>query len=189
MNPIGLMRKFKLRSSFWLAMVMAAVLVCGCQSKPAPLSPGAASFKHEIKTCISNLSVTLMEPLAKKDVPAITAALGKVESPAVKLCSLCPFKIGVLDRNGGGLAQYPSRSGNNMKNYSSYDLIAKAIKSKKVQQQRFYLQDGSELYIICAPILREDNLVGLVAIAINSEDAKKRWDLTEKDFLALNFNN
>ena len=66
--------------------------------------------------------------------------------------------------------------------------MIKAIKSKKIQQQRFFLQDGSELYLICAPLIRQDTLIGLVAIAISSEDAAKRWDLTEKEFLAMDFN-
>ena len=51
------------------------------------------------------------------------------------------------------------------------------------------IQDGSELYIICAPILRQDKVIGLMGIAISAEEAKSRWGLTEKEFMALNFNN
>jgi hypothetical protein len=182
------MRKFKSRAPFWLTLGLAAILFCGCQSKPAPLSPGVANFKHEIKDCLNKLFEALREPVANKDIPAINAALQKIESPAVKLCRMCPFKIGVLDRHGDGLAMYPPSNGNNLKNYSGYGLVQKAINSKKIQQQRFFLQNGSEIYIICAPLLRNDNLIGLMAIAINSEDANKRWDLTDKAFLALDFN-
>jgi hypothetical protein len=188
MKPIFMMQKFTLRAHFWLGLLIATTLFCGCQAKPAPLGPAAASFKHEIKTCLSNLSTALMEPVADKDVAAINAALEKVESPAVKLCRLCPFQVGVLNQSGEALTTYPPRSGNGTKNYSSYDLIAKVINSKKIQQQRFFLQNGSELYIICAPLLREDKMIGLVAIAVNSEDAAKRWNLTEKEFLGINFN-
>jgi hypothetical protein len=188
MKPLCLMPEIRLRVTPWLALVVAAFLFCGCQDKPTPLSPGAAIFKNEIKNCLANLSTVLREPVANKDVPAINAALEKVESPAVKLCRLCPFQVGVLDQSGEGLAIYPPRSGNNPQNYSSYDLITKAINSKKIQQQRFFLQNGSELYIICAPLVREGKLIGLVAIAVNSEDAANRWGLTEKEFLAINFN-
>ncbi len=180
-------REFRLKAHFWL-LVIAAFLFCGCQAKPAPLSPAAATFKHEIQTCLANFSGALMEPVANKDMAAINAALAKVESPAVKLCSLCPFKIAVLNQSGESLAVYPPGVNNSVKNYSNYDLITKAINSKKIQQQRFFLQDGSELYIICAPLIREDKVIGLVAIAVNSEDAAKRWGLSEKEFLALNFN-
>jgi hypothetical protein len=42
--------------------------------------------------------------------------------------------------------------------------------------------------MICVPILRENVVIGLIAIAINSEEAEKRWGLTEKEFLAIDFN-
>lgn len=188
MKPIFMMQKVKLSVHFWLVLLIATTLFCGCQAKPAPLSPGAASFKHEIKGCLNNLFTALMTPVANKDVAAINAALEKVESGAVKLCRLCPFQIGVLNQFGEALATYPPKSGNGAKNYSSYDLITKAINSKKIQQRRFFLQNGSGLYIICAPLVREEKVIGLVAIAVNSEDAAKRWNFTEKDFLDIDFN-
>jgi hypothetical protein len=188
MKPSFIMSKFKSRGLLWLALVVAATHLFGCQAKPPPLSPAAASFKHEIKSCITNLSAALMEPVAKKDVAAINAALEKVESPAVKLCRLCPFQVGVLNSVGEALAIYPPRSGNGTKNYSNYDLITKVISSKKIQQQRFFLQNGSELYIICAPLVRENKVIGLIAIAINSKEAEKRWGFQGKEFQGLNFN-
>ena len=66
--------------------------------------------------------------------------------------------------------------------------MKKAISSKKIQQQGLFLPDGSKLYLVCAPLIRKDTLIGLVAIAISSEDAEKRWNLKEKEFLALDFN-
>jgi hypothetical protein len=185
-----------LRSSFCgdqgrlgpVLLISALILVFGCQTREAPLSPGAASFKHEIKSCLTNLSATLLEPVAKRDLAGIKAALEKAESPAVKLCRLCPFEIGVTDQSGETLAVYPVKGDGKGKDYSSYELVIKAIKSKKIQQQRFFLQDGSQLYLVCAPLIRQDTLIGLVAIAISSEDATKRWDLKEKEFLAIDFN-
>ena len=177
------------KSHLWLVLLSgAAILFFGCQAREAPLSPGAATFKQELKSCFDNLGVTLMEPVAKQDLAGIRAALEKVESPAVKLCRLCPFEIGVLNPAGETLAQYPVKANAKAKNFSNYDLVKKAISSKKIQQQRFFLQDGSQLYLVCAPLVREDKLIGLVAIAISSEDAKQRWNLTEKEFMALNFN-
>jgi len=169
-------------------LVSAVILLFGCQAREAPLSPGAATFKEEIKNCLTNLSATLLEPVVNKDLAGIRAALEKVESPAVKLCRLCPFEIGVLNPAGETLAAYPAKGDGKAKNFSNYDLIIKAINSKKIQQQRFFLQNGSELYLICAPLLSEDKLIGLVAIAISSEDAAKRWGLTEKEFMAIDFN-
>ncbi len=168
-------------------LVSAVILFFGCHQEP-PVNPQVATFKQEIKSCLDSIAITLMEPVAKKDVAGVKAALEKVESPAVKLCRMCPFEIGVLDPSGKILSSYPDKGEGKAKDYSSYDLVKKAISSKKIQQQVLFLPDGSKLYLICAPLIRQNQLIGLVAIAISSADAEKRWNLTEKDFLALDFN-
>jgi hypothetical protein len=185
-----------LRSNFfgdqgrlWPVLLLGAViLVFGCQTREAPLNPGIASFKQELKSCLDSLNVTLMEPVARKDIAGIMAALANVESPAAKLCRMCPFEIGVLNPVGEALAAYPVKGDGKAKDYSSYDLVKKAISSKRIQQQGLFLPDGSKLYLVCAPLVRQDVLIGLVAIAISSAEAEKRWGLTEKEFLALDFN-
>lgn len=184
-----------LRSSFFgdqaclwpVLLVSAVILLFGCHREP-PLNPGIATFKQELKSCLDSLSITLIEPVASKDIAGITAALANVESPAVKLCRLCPFEIGVLNPVGEILAAYPVKGAGKAKDFSSYELVKKAISSKKIQQQGLFLADGSKLYLVCAPLIRKDVLIGLVAIAISSADAEKRWNLTEKEFLALDFN-
>jgi hypothetical protein len=189
------MRNF-LRSSFfgdqgrlWQVLFASLViLLFGCQAREAPLSPGAATFKQEIKNCLTGLSASLMDPVARQDLAGIKAALEKVESPAVKLCRLCPFELGVTNPSGETLASYPVKGDDKGKDYSNYELVKKAISSKKVQQQQFFLQDGAKLYLICAPLIRDDKLLGLVAIAISSVEASKRWGFTEKEFLTIDFN-
>jgi hypothetical protein len=186
------MRNLSLRQNpwpkayLWPALACLAILLCGCRAQEPPLSPGAATFKKEVKDCIAGLAAPLVEPVFRKDVPAITATLKEVEPKAIKLCRLCPFRIAVMNQLGETLAVHPPKD--KAANFSSYDLVIKAINSKQIQQQRFFLQDGSQLYIICTPLIRQDQVVGLLAIAINSEEAQKRWGLTGKEFLALNFN-
>jgi len=185
-----------LRSNFfgdkghlWPVLLAGAIILFfACQAREAPLNPGIATFKQELKSCLDNLAASLLEPVARKDVAGIKAALEKAESPAVKLCRLCPFEIGVLNPSGETLAAYPVKGDGKAKNFSTYDLVKKAISSKKIQQQGLFLPDGSKLYLVCAPLIREDVLIGLVAIAISSEDAEKKWGVKEKEFLALDFN-
>jgi hypothetical protein len=182
-------RSFVDQGHFWPVLLVSAVmLLFGCQAPEAPLSPGTANFKQEVKSCLNNLVISLIEPVAAKDAKGIQAALQKAESPAVKLCRLCPFEIGVMNPSGETLASYPVKGDGKAKNYSNYDLVIKAIKTKKIQQQQLFLQDGTTLYLICAPIVRENSLIGLVAIAINSADAEKKWGFKEKEFMALDFN-
>jgi hypothetical protein len=174
------------KAYLWQVLACLAILLCGCQAPEPPLSPGAATFKKEVKNCITTLAVPLVEPVYRRDVAAITATLEKMEPKTLKLCRMCPFRIAVMNQLGETLAVHPPKDKGG--NFSSYELVIKAINSKQVQQQRFFLQDGSQLYIICTPLIRQDQVVGLLAIAINSEEAHKRWGLTGKEFLALNFN-
>ena len=172
-----------LASPRWLLLVGAVLLLCACQSPP--LSP-ADRFKKEVKSILDKLCTTLVEPVSKSDVPGIETVLSEIKPQLVKMCRMCPFQVGVLNEHGMILAVHPPTERTN--NFSSYDLVIKTISSKQIQQQKFFIQDGPELYIICAPILRQGKVIGLTAIAINAEEAKSRWGLTEKEFMALNFN-
>jgi hypothetical protein len=188
MRRTVLRRDFSSRTYLWVAAVGVAVLFGGCQASKPPLSPAAAAFKKEVHQCIQEFSAAVMAPLAKDDVAGISAGLEKVEPRALKLCRLCPFRVAVLNQDGEALAIHPPNQERKRTNFSNYDLVVKTINSKKIQQQRFFLQDGSQLYIICVPLIRQDKVIGLLAIAIDAAEAKQRWGLTGKEFLALDFN-
>jgi hypothetical protein len=168
----------------WLVLVCAVLLLFACQSQPMN---HAASFKKDVNSILDKLCTALAEPVFKGDVSGIESALSESEPQLVKLCRRCPFQVGVLNQHGQILVVHPPTEKSN--NFSSYDLVIKVISSKQIQQQKFFLQNGPELYIICAPILRQDKVVGLLGIAISAEEAKSKWGLTEKEFMALNFNN
>ena len=159
----------------------------GCQAKEPPLSPAAASFKHEVKECIGRLVQPLMEPVLKNDTAAINAALEKTEPEAIKLCRMCPFRIGVMDKNGDTLAVYPPIKAPHLDFYN-YEVVKQALKNRKIAHQRLFLQDGSGLYVISVPLLREGQVIGILAIALSAAESQNRWGLTEKEFLALDFN-
>ena len=184
-------RYLKKRPKFirlWVALLILLLgLNFGCQTQEPPLSPAAASFKEEIKGCISRLVQPLMEPILKKDIAAINEALKKTEPEAIKLCRMCPFRMGVMDKNGDTLAVYPPKTDARLDFYN-YEVVQRVLKNRKIAQQRLFLQDGSSLYIICVPLLKNDKVMGLLAIALNATEARNRWGLTEPEFLALNFN-
>lgn len=159
----------------------------GCQAKEPPLSPAAAAFKKEVKDCLDRLTPGLAEPLAQADVGAINTTLSKVEPEAIKLCRMCPFRLGVLNKNGETVTVYPFKQ-DSMADFSSYNMVKETLKSGKIAQQRFFLQDGSELYIICAPIHRQGAVIGILALGLDEAEARKRWGVTEPEFLSLDFN-
>ena len=76
-------RFFGDKSHFWpVILISAVILLFGCQAKEAPLSPGAAVFKKEIKSCLTNLAVSLVNRSPKRTWRQFKAALAKAESPA-----------------------------------------------------------------------------------------------------------
>ncbi len=175
-------------SRLWVVPLLLLLgLNYGCQTKEPPLSPAAAAFKQEIRECIGRLVKPLMQPIIKKDKAAINEALKKAEPEAIKLCRMCPFRMGVMNKNGDTLAVYPPRKEAHLDFYS-YEVVQQALKNRKIAQQRLFLQDGSSLYVICVPLLREEQVIGLLAIALSSTEARNRWGLTEQEFLALDFN-
>ena len=135
-----------LASPRWLLLVGAVLLLFACQSPP--LKP-ADRFKEEVKSILDKLCATLAEPVSKGDVHGVETVLSEIEPQVVKLCRMCPFQVGVMNQQGKILAVHPPTGRNN--NFSDYDLVIKTINSKQIQQQRFFLQDGSALFIICAP--------------------------------------
>jgi hypothetical protein len=187
MRHTFLRRDFSCRTYLCVAVVGAVVLFGGCLGKP-PLSPAAAAFKKEVRQCIKEYSDAVMDPLARNDVEGISAGLETVEPRALKLCRMCPFRVAVLNQHGEVQAVCPANLERKRSNFSNYELVVKTINSKKIQQQRFFLQNGSRLYIICVPLIRQDKVIGLLAIAIDAAEAEQRWGLTDKEFLALNFN-
>lgn len=175
------------RSGSWLALLGVLVAVFACQSQEPPLHSGTAEFKKEVKDCITTLQTHIVQPLFQKDLPALNEALKYAEPQAVKLCRMCPFRIGVLNQEGVTLVVHPPKE-NAIGNFSSYEVVIQALKSRRTAQQRLFLQDGSQVYIICAPIFREDQVLGLLVLAVSADEAKKRWDMTAEEFLAIDFN-
>jgi len=159
----------------------------GCQTKEPPLSPAAANFKAEVKKSINLVSKPLAELVVKKDKAAIGETLKKIEPEAVKLCRMCPFRMGVLDNQGNTLAVYPPKK-NTQLDFYRYDVVQQALRERKIARKRLFLQNGSSLYIICAPLLQGDRVVGILALALSAADAQSRWGLTEKEFVVLDFN-
>jgi hypothetical protein len=163
------------------------LIFCACSAKEPPLSPAAASFKQEVKDYIARLGAPLAGLVTQQDAPAINKTLAMGES-AIKLCRMCPFQIGVLDRHGDILARCPEKKRGAF-NFSGYGLIDQVLQSRRTSQRRFFLQDGSEIYIIAVPLLHEGQMVGLLALSLDAAEALQRWGLTDKEFLALDFDN
>ncbi len=185
-------REGKRRRGLWLPLISAAVLLgwaaalAGCQAKEPPLTPAAAAFKKEVKGSIDRLSKALLEPVRKGDQEAITQALKQHTPETIKMCRMCPFVVAVLGLDGAVLAVYPEKRHD--KYYSDYKAVQQALKDCQICQSRFFLPDGSQLYVICAPLTLGVHQQGLIVLTAHSDEVKKRYNISEKEFFAIDFN-
>ena len=180
-------RKLRPLRPWAMPLLTLVLMLAACQAKEPPLSPAAAAFKKEVKDCLVRLSTPLVAPVVQSNQAAINEALKHAEPEAIKLCRMCPFRMGVLDREGDTLTVYPFKE-EAMGNFSTYDVVVQTLKNRKINQQRFYLQDGSQMYIICAPLKQGEELAGILALSLSAAEAKNRWGLTAQEFLRIDFN-
>jgi hypothetical protein len=180
------MKNQQIARKFILLLLLLALLG-GCQAKEPPLSQAATAFKKEVQDCLDRLCQSVVGSILKGDVAALNETLTKIEPEALKLCRMCPFRIGILDKNGETLTVYPFKV-ESMGNFSSYEVVSQTLKNHQINQQRLYLQDGSQIYLICIPLLQDQNLVGILVLSLSAKDAHDRWGLTEKEFMDINFN-
>ncbi len=169
-----------------LLLLFLAVLG-GCQTKEPPLSPKALAFKKEVQDCLDRLCTGLVASILKGDVNALNETLKQVEPEKIKLCRMCPFRIGILNKDGQTLTVYPF-SMEAMGNFGNYEGVAHTQKNRQINQQRLYLQDGSQIYLIFLPLLKDKDLVGIMVLSLSAKDARHQWGLTEAQFMQINFN-
>ncbi len=180
-------REVRPRRGWAVFMLLLLLSLGGCQAKEPPLSPAATAYKKEVQECLDRLCQGVLAALVKGDVAKINETLKHIEPQALKLCRMCPFRLAVLNRQGVTVTIFPFKA-EALGNFSTYESVAQTLKNHKINQQRLFLQDGSEIYVICAPLMQGENLAGILVMSLSAKDAQDRWDLSEMDFLAINFN-
>lgn len=151
------------------------------------MSPGAAAFKQEVEMVQKKLSGSLVEPVSRGDKELVVTIIQKTMVDGIKLCRMCPFFLGVLDKNGVIIATYPSQE-KYQKDFSDYQVVVRALTERQVCQSRLYLPDGSLLFVICTPLVKGEESVGAIILTSRAEEIKKLWGISEEEFYDIDFN-
>lgn len=168
--------------------VLLELGVIGCGKKEPALSKDALAFKKEIKQMFEKYSPLFIEPLSKGDKAAVQATLGKLSSDLTKEGQPLTWGGAVLDKEGitvGTLASGGPQAG---LNYSNVKQIADVLKNHKMVQGKLYRQDGLQAHYVVGPLLRQGELVGLFVIGMPADEVNQKWKVSEKEFMAINFN-
>jgi len=172
-------------------MVMAiaiGLLVCGCQSGTSGESPAAEAFKIDMQNTLKEITAILIEPVSQADQQAVNAV---VDAFCVSLVTQTPplvCGVAVLDKNGMTLVgRYPEEPLKTL-NFSNYSVVKQALRERKIVQGRLFLQDGTRLYTVVAPLSSEGEMHGLFGLAFTAAELTERWGITEDEFMDLDLN-
>jgi hypothetical protein len=176
------------RCALWKALsalLLVAVLqliTLGCREEK-PLGDETARFKKEVLGEMDRLAESFTLPVAAGDERKVQALLATTET---RLDGQ-PFGLTILNANGVTLASTLRDEGAEALNFSRYRAVSRALKEGRVVHQMLYMQQGPELYVVCAPLFEAGEIQGVLAISFDSSEVKDRWGISEEEFLGMDF--
>lgn len=171
-----------------IVCVVTIILAWGCRGERIELSPAAKAFKKDVGDIVEEVSELFLDYLLKDDRTAIRVLLEKYCAGLTKRDRPVNCGIAILDKNCVTLAgQYPEKAVETL-DFSDYELVKKAFRDRRVVQGKLFLQDGTKLYAIVAPICRSETVYGLVGLAFGSQKLAELWGISEADFMTVDFN-
>ena len=170
--------------TFWFVFFQLSTL----GTREASAKQTASAFTEEVKNAIKTLSRLLLDPVSKNNIADIQTTIDKTGSDAEKQGRPIRFGIGVLDRKGVVVAGRYVVGTFERDDFSRYQFVGKAFKQKRIIQDRLYFQDHSELWIVCAPLIEQKDIVGAIVLGFNPAEVERDYGLNTKQFLALDLN-
>ena len=177
-----------------MVIISFSALFLACNTGE-PSNPAAEEFRKQMLADYSDLKLTLI-PALETDKP-IVAAGEAIENFLLESKSNDQgiFGISLLDISGKyltGAVIDNKNTGELVKdkykdtNFHSYRVVEQIVKSRRVMQERLYLQDTSIL-AIGFPVINNRDLLGILCLSFESHEFEKRWGLSEKEFLHIDF--
>jgi hypothetical protein len=170
-----------------LALGLLLLFLAGCQAKEPPLSPRAAAFKKEVRAIIATLAPVLAGPLTQNDAKAAEQAILSLYPTAGQDKDDFPFRLGAMTKDGRLLATLPPVQAIGA-DFINYQLVQVTLDKRCINKMRLYAPDGASVYFVLAPVMVQDNLVGLVGLRLTAAQALKKWGITEQEFQAMDLN-
>ncbi len=176
------------RRATGVALMLCLSLLSGCSpSSPAP-SVAAESFKKEVLAARDSLAPALMDAVAGREPRSTRKILEQ-------RCDLAreggsPFACGITILDNHGITLASASPGEPIKrlDYSRYEVIMTALKERKVVKAKLFLQDGTRLYVVAIPLVRNGESIGLLGLAFDAADLRDRFGLTEDEFMRVDLN-
>ncbi|MGQ9688948.1 MAG: hypothetical protein ACUVXF_09210 [Desulfobaccales bacterium] len=169
-----------------LLMLCLAVFWGGCGEKEPALNKNAQMMKKELLEEISWLMPRLLEPVSKEEWEALPPVLHSFVEEIGKSGKIAPARLVILDHNGITRVAFPPKKEEYLHFYN-YELAKIAYTKKRINQAILYL-GVEKFFVILVPFLEKDQVIGAIALCFPEEELKNNLNLSEKEFLNINFN-
>ena len=174
------------RACPWAGLLVAvAVILGGCQPKAPSLSPEALAVKKALLGEMGKLTTALAEPMAQQDWEAVKPILQASHEEMKISGKVVESYLVVMDRNGIVQDRFPPRKVEHF-DFMNYESVKIVFQEKRKAQALFYL-GGTKIFVMIAPLLKNDKVIGAVAMGFPEEELQ-RWKVPEKEFLSIDFN-
>ena len=159
----------------------------GCLESKS-LSQKAAKFQKEVQVVLKRLAPPLAEPVAREDSRGVQKVLVRLFSVCAEDCEGLMDNVVVLDKDGINIAVYPPEKIETWQ-YSDYEAVKRTIEEKKPTQAILYRQDGSNIYVICVPLIFQGKVSGILALGFEGSKVLEKRGISEEEFLSLSIQN
>ena len=187
-----------LQKTFFSALIFSVLILvffAACTSEK-PQNPGVHNFREQMLEDFMALESKLIPALERNNpVHAVSKAIDDFLQELIK-SDRRVYSIGLLDTSGEYLTGYVIDNKAKRKvtkdkyknmNFYSFKTVEKILKSGKIMQDMLYLKDGSVL-AIGFPVIKDGKLLGITCFSFKSFEFEKKWGISEKEFLKINFN-
>jgi hypothetical protein len=151
------------------------------------MSPAAAAFRRDLRETLGKLSKVLVEPVCQGDAAACEQAITSLYPEIPKDTMTFPFHVGVINQTGILIYTIPPVKSIG-DDYSQYQAVKDALRERRIQNVRLYAPNGKELFLIISPLRKKGQVAGLLVLRLDPLQVRKKWGLTEQEFLALDLN-
>ncbi len=167
-------------------LICLALFLGGCQAKEPPLSKEAQALKKEMLKEIDKLTKALVEPVTKQDWEATKPILQKSYEEMKQAVKLVSIGIALMDQNGISQDMYPPQEKAHW-DFSSYKEVKNAFDNQKIVTIKVYAK-GEKVYGIIIPFLQKSKVIGAVVIGFSAKEMEEKRQISEKEFMSIDFN-
>jgi len=175
-------------ASMIVTLTLFSMGTAGCEKKEPPLSKEVLSLKQEVKERIEKYAPAFIDPLSRKNKAAVQEAMARLSLELTRGGQPLTWGAAVLDTEGVALGSCTSGGPQAGLNYSNIKPVTEALKYQKMTQGKFYRQDGFCAYYVLKPLTHQGRFVGLFVLGLSAKELIENKGVSEKEFLAIDFN-